>query len=241
MTASVPFSVYQWMRANRADVASWAVWKNPPEVLDPDSQLTTAGVGEVGFFEAPTEDDYLAGVGQALRRDIVLVGLNPAGRQDKTGRVVRDARTFGCFHDTSSVTKDHRLRAVAYHWGLWGGFIVDLDTITVETSSKVAEEKLKSDAKHRDICAQLLDETLGHLEPPRHATVVFLGGSVRDLVEKKQEFRTVFEKYFDSPSVTIWHYSHRGGLNARICNATKVLGSRQDPSGLWVPGRTDRP
>src|SRR5690625_111423 len=100
MVAEVPYDTYEWLREHRAAVSSWAVWEQPPAELDPKVLLATDGIGEVGFFEVSDEDEYWGGIGQALRRDIVLIGLNPAARQDKNGALTRDSRLFGCFHDT---------------------------------------------------------------------------------------------------------------------------------------------
>lgn len=243
MSASVPFDVYKWFCDNRRQVSSWAVWENPPTALDPARGLTTQAVGEVGFFAVDGEEGYLLGVGRALRRDVVLVGLNPAGRDDGSGNAIRDERLFGCFHDSDTrKVKDHRLRAIAYHWGLWGALVVDLDTITVETDSKVALAKLldQDQLEHRVACAKQLDEALNHLAPLPGASLVFLGGDV-ERCARLPEFKEVFAKHFTEPAKTIWHYSHLGGLEGRIRNATRVLGEPRNPSGLWVPGRTDQP
>lgn len=239
--AAVPYTAYKWFQENRAEVSSWAVWANPPEVLDPDVGLTTHGVGEVGFFDVSDEAEYRTGVGQALRQDIVIIVLNPAAREDKDGLLQRDDRLFGCFHDNHpQQVKDHRLRAIAYHWGLWGGLIVDLDPITVETSSEVAAAKLRDDPDHRETCARLLGEALTELAPPRDALVVYQGGKVEEIA-RKAEFAEVLATHFDSVPRTIWHYSHYGvTLQDRMDNALKVLGEKQPVSGLWVPGRSRR-
>src|SRR5699024_11082528 len=122
----------------------------------PEVGLTTNAIGEVWFFEVADEDEYWSGIGRALRRDVVLIGLNPAAREDEHGRLRRDHRLFGCFHDTDSKkVKDHRLRAIAHHWGLWGAHIVDLDPITFETSSEIAMDTLLSEQEHRTDCATL--------------------------------------------------------------------------------------
>ena len=241
MSTSVPYGTYEWLCENRGKVASWAVWENPPQILDPSLGLTTEGVGESGFFEVSNEQEYLAGVGKALRRDVVLVGLNPAMRVDASGTLVPDERLFGCFHDSDTQkVKDHRLRAIAYHWGLWGALVIDLDTITVETDSRVALAKLINQPGHRVACATQMKETLSHLASPPDASLVFLGGDV-ERCARLPEFKDLFSEFFFAPAKTIWHYSYRGGLEGRIRNATEVLGEPLNPSALWVPGRTDRP
>lgn len=238
MVAEVPYNTYTWLGDNRAEVSSWAVWEQPPAELDPEVGLTTDGIGEVGFFEVSDEDEYWGGIGQALRRDVVVIGLNPAAREDERGARTRDSRLFGCFHDEDSKkVKDHRLRAIAYHWGLWGAHIADLDAITVETSSKIAMDKLLSEPEHRTKCANMLAETFGRLDPPRDALVVLLGDSVQK-GSLLPEFREVFDRFFEVEPRKIWHYSHRCGLQNRITNAQNVLGDQQDISSLWVPGRT---
>lgn len=237
MVAEVPYETYAWLREHRAEVSSWAVWEQPPATLDPEVGLTTDGIGEVEFFEVSDEGEYWGGIGQALRRDVVLIGLNPAAREDEHGVPRRDDRLFGCFHDTDpKKVKDHRLRAIAYHWGLWGAHLTDLDAITVETSSEVAVGKLLSEPEHRTECADMLAETFGRLAPPRDALVVLLGGDVQK-GSRLPEFREVFDRFFEEEPRTIWHYSHRGGLQKRITNAQNILGQQQDISDLWVPGR----
>lgn len=236
--ARVPYTTYAWFREYRAEETSWAVWANPPTTLDPKVGLTAAGIGEVGFFEVSDEGEYSLGIGQALRRDVVLIGLNPAAREDENGVPIRDDRLFGCFHDNHPKTvKDHRLRAVAYHWGLWGACIVDLDSITVETSSAKAMDKLRDDSKHRKECAKRLKETFEKLDPPRDALVVLLGGVV-EKASRLSDFRAVFKDTFDGEPRRIWHYSYRASLERRIANAQKVLGDQKDISDLFVPGQS---
>lgn len=240
MIAKVPYKSYEWLRDNRAEVSSWAVWEEPPATLDTEVGLTTKRISEADFFKVSDEAEYWDGIGQALRRDVLLVGLNPAARKDEHGAVKRDDRLFGCFHDDHpKQVKDHRLRAVSYHWGLWGAYIVDLDPITVEASSEIAMGKLLSEPGHRKECSNLLLETFEVLTPPRDSLVVLLGSAVQK-VSRMPEFRKVFDHFFEEEPRTIWHYSHRGGLEKRIANAQKVLGDPQDTSNLWVPEREAR-
>lgn len=235
MNANVPYDVYKWLGKNRGEVSSWAVWENPPATLDPRAGLTTEGVGAVDFFLVDGPDEYLDGIGQALRRDVVLIGLNPAGREDEFGEAKRDQRLFGSFHDDHpKQVKDHRLRAIAYHWGLWGAFVVDLDPITVETSSKAAFENLVGDPEHRGRCADLLSEALRHLAPPKDCQFVFLGGAVARC-GRTSEFQDVFRTFSSKERRVIWHYSHQARLEERMRNAKENLDERQDPSALWVP------
>lgn len=239
---TVPFETFEQLRNSHGNRVSWAVWANPPRNLN--SLWPVAHVEGTDFF-AVDDQEYAEGIGRALRRDAVIVALTGAERWgEPAGSAGRRGALQG-FHDGSEETADHNLRAIAYHFDLWGALITELDHSPGRADAAFLSERLRNDRGYRADCAEELNEVLLSLRPAPGGRLVALGGAVFDALtgEYGPEFTEVLDRHMPTRRVHKIFPPSRWRISKveRILNARQA-GLLQLPSTdhLWAPATPAR-
>lgn len=134
---SIDRLTFDGLQLKYADHASWAVWG----VLSPNDPFTAAS-----DLNLPAVTPQLL---QILRRDIVLLGLNPGN--------AHTAGTWEAFHGAGR-SQMHRVAEALRGTRVWGAYMTDLFPRIIESDSAVVDELVKDPAVVRQNIEGFLQE-----------------------------------------------------------------------------------
>lgn len=168
---------YEEIRNQYGKHASFAVWA-------PQGDTVTSNTGVIDFFTTPSPRLL-----HTLQNDRILVGLNISRGLIQT--------EFANFHDSSSRSKDYKLRFALKDTELWGSYMTDFIKDFEEPNSQLVIEKIKEENLIQEVVASFRQEidTINS-----EATLYALGSQVFNYLKRH------FGK--ERKIVKLEHYSH---------------------------------
>lgn len=126
---------YESIKNKYGHMSSWAIYSDKKE------QKEKSGVGEIPFFENPSESLL-----SSLNQNIILVGLNISQK-------INDI--FGNFHSKKSSAQDYKIRFALKNTIFWGAYMTD---IIKDFEQKISGDVMKYLREHRTFEKENIDK-----------------------------------------------------------------------------------